>query len=217
MPPTRKRLTVTVTSWNHLGEESRRAYRQGYLKAVILLVDHLEKEALATDFWSKASVIYPIMYLYRHHIEISIKDIVALARSFTWVGAANPKRLGHSLVDLWKEFLGYVEMLQGKEAACQIDALHGAVIGKLHAIDPSGDRFRYPVNLSGEAQFQMNMEVDILDIKENASRFHDSISELDHDFRALIDPDDPDAAARVYLYLGPAGELPCAKCCSPTS
>ena len=119
----------------------------------------------------KIGLIYPVMYLYRHYVEITIKDAVALAESFTWVGTARPKRLGHSLLDLWRELLANVKMLQGDEPACELDTLHGGLVGKLHAIDPFGDSFRYPLNTSGKAQFQMNLEIDLLEMRERSPDF----------------------------------------------
>jgi hypothetical protein len=196
----KRNLRIAVTSWNYSGELSRQAYREGYWEAANTLVEHLERVPLKSEGWTRIGLIYPVMYLYQHYVEITIKDAVALAESFTWVGTARPKRLGHSLLDLWRELLANVKMLQGDEPACELDTLHGGLVGKLHAIDPFGDSFRYPLNTSGKAQFQMNLEIDLLEMREKVSRFHDAISELDYDFRKLIDPDDEDASDRTYFY-----------------
>ena len=159
-PISKSRLVVSVTSWNYTGELSRQAYREGYFAAANLLVQHLAGEHREADGWIRIGLIYPVTDPYRHFVEITIKDVVALARSFTWVSVSKPKRLGHSLADLWKELLGYVDMLQGTDAAQELDEKHGALVGKLDAIDPSGDRFRYPLDTSGTAQFQMTLEID---------------------------------------------------------
>jgi len=140
------------------------------------------------------------MYLHRHCVEISIKDVVSLARSFTGGGKSKPKRLGHSLDDLWNELLGYVDMLQGPDEASKLNSECGAFVGKLHALDPTGDRFRYPLSTAGDAQFQLNIETDILETRRNAFRLCDALSELDSAFHKLIDPGDPDASSRIYFY-----------------
>jgi hypothetical protein len=70
----------TVTSWNRLGELSRTQYREGYKKAA----DTLTLKVLCsdgdymTDLHLRFGMIYPIMFLYRHYIEIELKDLLAL-------------------------------------------------------------------------------------------------------------------------------------------
>lgn len=198
--PVNPRLVVSATSWNYTGKLSRRAYREGYFSAASLLVQRLAEEQKDADAWIGIGLVYPVMYLYRHFVEISIKDILALARSFTWVSESKPKRLGHSLADLWKELLDYVGMLHGTDAAQELDEKHGALVGKLHAIDPSGDRFRYPLNTSGDAQFGMSLQIDLMEIMNGISEFRETANDVGFETKKLIDRDDPNAMERTYFY-----------------
>ncbi len=44
---------------------------EGYRRGARLLVEHVDEHARDQDF-----LVYPIMFLYRHHIELALKNII---------------------------------------------------------------------------------------------------------------------------------------------
>src|ERR1700674_5287427 len=94
---TTRRHMFRVTSWNSTGELSRSEYRAGYRKAADALVLNLLNSDgdYITDLHIRFGMIYPIMFLYRHYIEIEFKDLLALAAITSLVDAE--KLSGHDL------------------------------------------------------------------------------------------------------------------------
>ena len=78
------------------------ACREGYLRGAQLLVQTVSKEERDQDF-----LVYPIVFLYRHYIELSLKAVIKrvpylLDRELT---GAEKQHLGeHRLDHLWSDF-----------------------------------------------------------------------------------------------------------------
>ena len=121
------------------------AYQSGFRKAAFYLAEHVCNTGREQDF-----LIYPIVYLYRHHIEVALKSLIALSGCLLdrELGGTDQKTVGrHDLVDLWKlarPLLNQVCESSGDGALPPAD-LEGidSYIRQLHAHDPDGQRFRY--------------------------------------------------------------------------
>jgi len=50
------------------------AYTEGYRRAADILIRHIDETARDQDF-----LVYPVVFLYRHHIEMQIKQVTGLA------------------------------------------------------------------------------------------------------------------------------------------
>jgi hypothetical protein len=78
------------------------AYKEGYRRGAQILVRAVEETQSDQDF-----LVYPIVFLYRHHIELALKRIIKRApylieRPLTT--AENRHLLGHRLDLLWDDF-----------------------------------------------------------------------------------------------------------------
>jgi len=121
------------------------AYQSGFRRAAFHLAEHVCETGRGQDF-----LVYPIVYLYRHHIELALKSIIGLASSLLEqeLTGKDLKALGgHNLADLWRVArprLDPVCELAGNAALPPAD-LEGidAYITQLHEHDPDGQRFRY--------------------------------------------------------------------------
>ncbi len=71
-----------------------RARAWGFKKAADILADHISESWGGGDL-----VIYPIVYLYRHHLELSLKDIIT--RGNYLLDKPIPLKFDHSLNRLW--------------------------------------------------------------------------------------------------------------------
>ncbi len=109
----------------------------GFRLTAELLAAHIAATTADTDV-----LIFPYLYCWRQHIELLLKDlIVGLDRLAGDVGKW-PE--GHRLLPLWERFVRAHEPAGvARDEAIQYIA---PVIGKLHALDPSGDAFRYHIH-----------------------------------------------------------------------
>jgi hypothetical protein len=107
---------LTVTSWKSHGELSWAAYRESYKKAADALVLKLLRSDgdYVFDLHLRFGIIYPVMFLYRHYIEIEFKELIALVGMTTLVDTK--QRYGHDLKALWAKVLEPVEAVRGKDA-----------------------------------------------------------------------------------------------------
>jgi hypothetical protein len=85
------------------------------------------------------SVILPIVYLYRHYVELSLKDIIALGRRLESKNGEPTKDLTHDLGRLWADAKSLLREHYGAEVPRDIDHLDSFFVQ--FGDDPA---FRYP-------------------------------------------------------------------------
>ena len=112
----------------------------GYKKAGDLMVEAAGHDKLARD-----TLVFPIIFNYRHFLEISLKYL--LATYGPAVGIA-PNWRSHDLATLWGSVL---EMLDryGTADPDEADPVVGAIILEFAKIDPNSYAHRYPVDRQG--------------------------------------------------------------------
>lgn len=128
----------------HWGEVDY-AYKAGFRRAALQLAERMCEQPVHQD-----SIVYPIVYLYRHHVELMLKDIFRLAVDLLElpISAGQERRLGrHDLAQLWsmvRPMLVPVCELAGSDHLPVAD-LEGidAYMRQLNAHDPNGESFRY--------------------------------------------------------------------------
>lgn len=86
------------------------------------------------------SLVYPIMFLYRHHLELQLKSL--LRNLYSFHGHQWNLQKTHDLVKLWHEVRPLMEeiCLQDTEDNDHIEAR----IKEFSQIDPDSESFRYP-------------------------------------------------------------------------
>ena len=81
-------------------------YIEGYRKGAERLVEWVEVELTDQDY-----LVYPILFLYRHHLELRLKEILGLLRS---VGLRkDPPPKGHDIRQQWSEAKAVLFRLAG--------------------------------------------------------------------------------------------------------
>ena len=113
-------------------------YATGYRRAACVLFDTAIKTNMSPDY-----TVFPLVFLWRHHLELSLKDIIATGRQIAGEKWGFPA--GHDLWKLWKEARPYAEDC-GTDGSPEIVNVE-ATIQELQKIDPSSDGFRYPLNV----------------------------------------------------------------------
>lgn len=129
---------------SHWGEDGH-SYKSGFRKAALQLATHVCATSSDQDL-----LIYPIVYLYRHHIEMVLKDIFRDA-SFLLGGNIpdddEKKLITHDLQAIWNLVLPLLNpvsiMIEGQELPTEDLEGITSYIQQIHRHDPDGQRFRY--------------------------------------------------------------------------
>ncbi len=115
-------------------------YADGYRRAADALVDRVEGEPPDDIF------LLPIVFLYRHFVELTLKDLFLRLVSLCHIGI-DPKRVTtHKLIPLWEFVKAHLncirEEMHDKEIVPALDKL----IRELSDLDPDSMHFRYAVD-----------------------------------------------------------------------
>lgn len=111
---------------------------EGYKRAGDLIWQEIEKNprGAGIDF-----LVYPMVFLYRHYTELSIKDIIALGRHLE--GSCRGFPTHHRLRELWDEARALIDRIEHGAYYKDIEAM-GVLITQFDLIDNGSYAFRYP-------------------------------------------------------------------------
>ena len=176
-------------------------YVAGYKDAADKVV-----EAAINDF--PDNLVYPIMFLYRHYLEIMIKQMLREFRSLQpYLKKSygnteyNPKLptekdpiVKHNLMSIWKELRELIEESWSNEENLSflVDVEHR--IKEFHDIDQGSVSFRYLVDKENNPIFQFDQEirkVNVVQVKRVVdaitTRFGGALDKLDYQREILKD------------------------------
>jgi len=130
---------VDVAGARYVGFASH-LYLLGYRRAAELLLPELTSR-------SNPQLVFPFLFLWRQHIELSLKYVIELARRVH--GEAGNGVHGHKLPSLWRECRRLLELDDtADEVRSTYDAV-GLIVADLEAADPNSVHSRYA---EGETQ-----------------------------------------------------------------
>lgn len=131
------------------------AYSRGYFHAGERLIRSVFSNQLSMDV-----LIYPIIFCFRHGIELAIKDLVIILPEL-W-NQTNAIQLTHDLLDNWTLIKGYLSQEPFPSNDSTPDDVE-KVLTDLIALDPDGQTFRFPSARDGKLFLQdtaiINLEV----------------------------------------------------------
>ena len=110
-------------------------YASGYK----LAADKLAEETATEDL---DLVVFPMVFLYRHYVELRLKSIIVLGNRLDGTPCEIP--IEHGIGRLWQRAVGTMDIENGTIE--RIDIL----INQLAAADPTGQSFRYSVDSQGQ-------------------------------------------------------------------
>ena len=126
-------------------------YAIEYQEAVNVLLDD--------KTWKRNFTVFPVIFLYRHYIELRLKEIIL--NNWEYLGIAMPFPGGHDIYKLWNICREYMKetdksvdpgFAQSSEYVEQIIGAYDALeadLNKFAEIDPDSQHFRYPVDAHG--------------------------------------------------------------------
>ncbi len=123
---------------------------EGFRRAADILVHHIATHGSGQDH-----LIFPIANMYRHHLELLLKDIIQLGAHLKDQKVI-PK--GHKLLPLWEQCKQTLnEIWEAKESVENFQQIE-RILRELTALDPDGQNFRYGRRTDGTKPLQ-NVEI----------------------------------------------------------
>jgi hypothetical protein len=123
------------------------------------------------------TLIYPILFSYRHALEIAMKWIVSRYGRFAGIPEPAPE---HNLWQLWGSCKRVITQISGENEDGVIDAV-GSIIKEFHDVDGSALAFRYSKHRDGVCIRLPNGSVDLANLAgtmEQMARFLDGTDAL---------------------------------------
>jgi hypothetical protein len=115
-------------------------YALGYKQAGEIVLKYVLDQQSEQD-----SLVYPIVFLFRHHVELMLKETTGLAARLVGDHSGFPH--GHDLRHLWAQCRARLEAACGYET--ELDVVE-RLVKQLASEDPQSDSFRY--HLDGHDQ-----------------------------------------------------------------
>jgi len=116
-----------------------------YKEAGDSLIEHISEGT-----WHRDALAFPILFLYRHYLELRIKELI-LAGAPLVTASINVSSLfqQHDLLHLWTKLRPILEALWDDPQSKAHDDAVEARIKEMNAIDSRSISFRYPTDRSG--------------------------------------------------------------------
>lgn len=137
-------------------------YRDGYHFAGDVLALRFLEHPDPND--TNSGLMYPMLYCYRHFIEISLKALIQVCSKLSGTRIADSLNLTneHSLARLWNEAnrLSH-EAFPPHPNDATTDKAVESLINEFNQIDPDSQTFRYDTDKSGKSVIKKLPEVDL--------------------------------------------------------
>jgi hypothetical protein len=129
--PNTKALGIAKLNW--AGPDSWCVYADGYKRAAELLIERTK------NIYETNTVIFPILALYRHYVELSLKEIIAYGQYLDGKGSIPDNE--HDLKQLWACAKNYIrKSYTAFEQLSRIEQL----VYEIYDLDPTSQGARYP-------------------------------------------------------------------------
>lgn len=119
-------------------------YASGYRRAAELLIEHINSRGSDQDI-----LVYPIVFLFRHHVELSLKRIIELCLLQITAPDVKGPKVDHDLNILWEHTRKLVRTVDPTFPQAN-HKYTDALIKELVAIDSRSTAFRYDRSREGK-------------------------------------------------------------------
>ena len=146
---------------SHTGERLHHL-TEGYKLAADLLVEQAEAES-----WRRRKLVYPIVFCYRHYLELTLK---AMLEEYGSMGDVTSNWSHHKIEDLWRNFQTLLQSLGGEDTEEDGTEAVEQCIAEFAKIDPFSETFRYPTTRKGQP-FDVGCErIDLLRLRDTMQK-----------------------------------------------
>lgn len=160
----------------------RQTHFFGYAIAYKAGADRLV-EALAEDDYWQFDLVLPIVFLYRHYLELALKHLIQEGKKALGQPVDNVPT-GHNILRLWDQFKPILAQTQTALRQEEQSAVE-TCIKELSDIDEKSEAFRYPVSKEGEPLLKNNVllaglrYIDLQHFAENMKKIESFLLEAD--------------------------------------
>lgn len=172
----------STTASTNFGPNPFDLFASGYKLAADELVDHALGEIKDMD-----KLVYPIVFLYRHYLELRLKEIVRQGKDLLQEeGDFRKGRDGHMLALLWDDAKEIMLKIEGHPAEEFGFCEH---VVRSFSGDPQGAEFRYPENQKGGASLEGVHAIDLNHVRTSFStvaEFLDRVSGMITDYKSRL-------------------------------
>ena len=132
----------------------------GFKRAADVLV-----EAAKTDDRNPDDLFFPVAYLYRHHLELKLKELVRLGRDSGSLDGCDNILGEHNLHKLWNKAKQLIQQVWPDSPDDDLNAVEHMIL-EFHQCDRTSQAFRYPRDKKGAAHSHAGLQrVDLVSLK----------------------------------------------------
>jgi hypothetical protein len=193
LPPPRKKDILFRSDPDDIGAnaslnfpDSEFLYSKGYRTAAKLLSKQVFESA-GTD---KNVLVFPILYLYRHYIELLLKRLTEVGAFLADKELSKDETISlgrHRLDVLWDNLLPILEAVCDGSDTLTRDDIEGvhSYVRQMTCVDPEGQGSRYAASKKGEPSMPHLTHTNIRVFADAMERLGDFLERLDSGFVAM--------------------------------
>lgn len=136
----------------------------GYKIAADALVEITNQHA-----WLRKKYAYPIIFLYRHYIELSLKSILQDLENWNYTDQKSKKNklhnTTHKLPELWQAVASEIIKCGGAQEDSPDVVGMAAIINQFSEIDQKSDVFRYAYGRDGKSLIDQEHQIDLYHLR----------------------------------------------------
>lgn len=124
----------------------------GYRQAAEILLRRFLDDPDGTA-GERDSLVLPILFLFRHYLELRFKDIIVYGQCLTGQHPRYPVEEKHDLKKLWEKVQKLYKAILGPGCLSEFDKI-GKCVTDLCELDPKSESFRYPCDKNSRPIFK---------------------------------------------------------------
>ena len=133
-------------------------YTEGYKVAADIAVENAISTRSSMDM-----LVFPIAFLYRHFLELALKETIGIARKYLGIAGSFPTN--HNLHNLWHVCRPLLEEAFSSSPPEDLDNVQSIIL-QYATKDPLSTLFRYPVDKDGRASRIDSARLNLENLKE---------------------------------------------------
>lgn len=175
-PKVGDRLFATANQWwqnatvDHSTFSRMVMMESGFKEAGDILVEKARGDNYYTSVF-----IYPILFCYRHSLELALKYII---NQYGRAAGIRSNTVEHDLVRLWPDCRVVIEFYHPDNDDPALEAVE-ACIAEFAKIDPGSDAFRYPTNAKGQSITINLPPIDLFQLRDTMEAIHNFFTGVD--------------------------------------
>ncbi|NJK82897.1 MAG: hypothetical protein HC912_02865 [Saprospiraceae bacterium] len=172
---------------------------QGYKEASFELINNLLNDT-KIDWLKLDSKIYPLVFLFRHYLEMILKDTIRYESLISQKNYSDEVGFppSHSLIELWKELKPSIQKrytFYGEDLKRDCEKNDGIVeklLTEIEDLDSGSYAFRYPFDRPTKTNKQIryslpSMTIDILNLKNVMQDLSDYLEGINEQAKVTLD------------------------------